>query len=226
MALNLTKEQMQEIANETLKRMQNEENYRTITDIPNFPFSSVSEIHSLVKKRKIHFLIFTDVDLISKFGSSNAINLKRIVTLLQSFTLLIALLLPIILSISNGNFWLLLCTPLAFLGTITTSPSPRRYPFILLAIGLLIASFFIDGIILKYTFLFFSLSNLLINFFRFINEGTMLNIVYKNEPAFVWGYFKKAFLIRVVKTGDTLMPGLPGVIQEVNYKTIYSAVYN
>jgi hypothetical protein len=227
MPLNLTDKQIQDIANRTMQRIQDEENYRSVSEIPSFPFSSVSEIHSLVKQKKLHFLIYADVDLISRFGSRNAIKLKKTVTTLQTTVFWVLLLGTITLAVTLSNYWLLLCIPFAFIGTMTTSPTSSRYLFFLLAIGLFIYSFFIDNQFWKFAALIFSMANILNNVLRFINEGTILNIIYQNEPAFVWGFFNKAFLIKVVKTGEPLilMPGLPEAIQEANFEQVRLAVY-
>ncbi len=52
MPLNLSDKQIQDVTNRAMQRMQDEEKYRSLREIPNFPFSSVTGIRSLVKQNE------------------------------------------------------------------------------------------------------------------------------------------------------------------------------
>ncbi len=188
--------------------------YKSVKELPNFPFASIEEVHASVKRKQINFKIWTDVNLISEFGSNYSKNLKRSITVIQYCVIWTGILLPIIFSIASGNYWLLLTIPLSFLGTATTSPTSFRWIFILLAIGLVAFAPWIDNTTIQASFLFFGLSNLSINALRMVNEGTVLNIIYKNEEAFIWGYLNKAFTIVINKTGEALFPDLPSQFEK------------
>lgn len=200
------------------KETQSANGYDSVADLPNFPFKSIEEVHALVREKKINFRIWTDVDLISQFGSEYSKRLKKTVTGIQYAIVWVGILLPVILAFTSGDFWFLTAIPIAFVGTATTSPTSFRHLFMLGAVALFVASFFIENEVLRVAALFFSISNLTINVLRMVNEGTILNIIYKNEEAFIWGYLNKVFTIIVNKTGEAVMPELLDLQQKVGDK--------
>ncbi len=227
MKWNLSNEQMKDIAMKSHQRAVNEENYRLFKDIPHFPFASPTEVQALVKQRKLRLLVFQDADIISKFGNRNTQKLKKNIEILQALVFWAVIITPIVVSITSSNYWILTAIGSGLIGMKTTTPTPQRAVFSILSIILLVVSFFItENVLLKYLFLFFSLANILINLLRSINEGSVLNIIYPNEHAFVWGFLNKAFLIRVLITGDIIHPDLPENMLEAIYKKVYSALHN
>ncbi len=104
----------------------------------------------------------------------------------------------IVTSIVQGNIWLLLGIPLAFLGFAFTIPGLMRsigYILLLIVVGLAIYNWFRGFSTVAYILSAYAVSNILVYMARLQCSMTLIDAALKSEIILVWLYMKGSLLI-------------------------------
>lgn len=207
---------MNQRVNDLVEKRIRESQYTTLFDLRNiFPIVTLDELKSMQRDKKISFLFKVDDSTLKKFATKKSLRLTNSLTIIMGLFMIAAIVFSIYYSIKYSEYILLTALPLIFISLSTTSPYKKiRNPALVLAIILIVVCFFITSETLIILIVIFSLTNILSNLVRKVNQINMTNLILNNELAFVQGYVNNSFSLKNQINKSILMNVLPAGLQK------------
>ena len=207
-------ERITEIGDALVEKRMQEAKYTKIDELKYFINVTLVELRKMHKDKKISFLFQSEKSLVNNFGSKKDILVEKLLTNAHGIFLFLMVIFIIFYSITYSQYIVLLGLPIMFFSMGLTSPYQKlKKVALILAIILLIVSFFVKLQPLFILMLIFSLTNIITNIVRQTNNDLKTKIILNNELALVKGYVNNIFTLRNNKNGKILQNVSPESIQ-------------
>lgn len=180
-----------------LERKLIENTYSEISDIPEFPLTTLIELKKMYLENKISFIFLFNKEFESLSVEKNKIKLVNLLITLTWTLFLIFTIYFIYQSFNTKNFIFLIGIPFQILALTLSNPNMGYNPISLIIFTVcLIMGFFVESESWKLILIFSGLLNVIMYLIRKIYNTLMTNLILENEILFVKGYIKRLFSIK------------------------------
>lgn len=180
-----------------LERKLIENTYTEISDIPEFPLTTLIELKKMYLENKISFIFLFNKEFESLSVEKNKIKLVNLLITLTWTLFLIFTIYFIYQSFNTKNFIFLIGIPFQILALTLSNPNMGYNPISLIIFTVcLIMGFYIESESWKLILIFSGLLNVIMYLIRKIYNTLMTNLILENEILFVKGYIKRLFSIK------------------------------
>ncbi len=193
------RERISEIGDKLVEKTIKESKYTSLFDIRYiFPIVSLKELKSMNRDKKISFLFKYDDPTLKQFVTKRTLSIiKSVAILLLGLFIISTIVFSFYYSIKYSEYLVLISLPLIYVALASTTPYKNfKTPVLILSIVLLTCCFFITNTTLIILIIVSSVTNILTNLVRKINQINLTDVILNNEVAFVKGYVNNSFSIK------------------------------
>jgi hypothetical protein len=185
--------------------MKPEAQWRNISDIPDFPFKTFSELKGALESGK--FSLGVDPLAAAEWAESHGSRMCRSVTAALSLLLLAAAIASVVAALWIRNYWLLAATPIMAAAFYLSDPSLWIHNWVTLAGAALVPTFlvlFSNGLVTAAALTAYAaLTFAAVRAAAFISSASFRRALASDEALFLEAYAKKACALRNNETKQT-----------------------